>query len=99
MPLRWHIACRRFPRELAWLEANFGLHYDPEAFAFEPPDPAKLWSAQFIDSLLGFAVRQPDPPERLQLAMALEFLSRRPETRPDHAAALAAASKRLQSVA
>jgi hypothetical protein len=84
--------------ELAWLEANFGLHYDPEAFAFEPPDPAKLWSAQFIDSLLGFAVRQPDLPERLQLAAALEFLSCRPETQPGHAAALAAASRRLQSV-
>jgi hypothetical protein len=83
--------------ELAWLEANFGLHYDPEAFAFEQPDPAKLWSPEFIDSLLGFAVRQPDARERLQLAAALEFLGLRPETESRQAAALRRAAKLLQS--
>ena len=85
-------------RELAWLEANFGIRYVLDAVSFAQPDRAGRWSSTYLESLLKYASRRLDAPDRQQLAEALDFLSRRPETQPDHPAALTAASQRLQSI-
>ena len=85
-------------RELAWLEANFGIRYDLDAVSFAQPDLAGRWSPAYFESLLAYAARRLDAPQRQQLAEGLDFLARRPETQPGHAAALTAASQRLRSV-
>ena len=82
-------------RELAWLETNFGIHYDLDAVSFAPPEPEKLWSQAYCDSLLAYAARRLDAPDRQRLAEALDFLVRRPETAPGQRQTLAAASHRL----
>ena len=64
-------------RELAWLAHNFAIRYDPDDVAFERADPALLWSAEFVDALLGWARRQLDAQARALLADAMEFLGRR----------------------
>jgi len=83
--------------QLAWLEANFGIHYALDDVAFEQVDPAALWSPDYIEALLDFARRQLDAASRELLAAALDFLARRPESGPAHAPALVAASRRLRA--
>jgi hypothetical protein len=85
--------------ELAWLEANFGIRYDLDAVSFAQSDRAGRWSPAYFESLLAYAARRLEASERQQLAEALDFIGHRPETRPDHADALTAASQRLLSVA
>ena len=82
-------------RELAWLEANFGIHYDLDAVSFAQPEPARLWSQAYLESLLAYASRRLDAADRQQLAEALDFLGRRPETAPGQRQGLTAASQRL----
>jgi len=82
--------------QLSWLETNFGIHYDLDAAAFAQPDVARLWPAQFTESLLDFAQRQLDGTDQRLLAAAFDFVARWPGTLPEHAVALAAAAQRLQ---
>lgn len=84
-------------QQLAWLETNFGIRYALDDVAFERADPAALWSPAYIDALLDFARRHLDAGNRELLASALDFLASRPESAPEHATALGAASRRLRT--
>jgi len=83
--------------ELEWLKVSFGIDYDPDAVVFDRIDLARLWSPNYITSLLGFARDSLDRDERLLVAAALDFVAAQQPVEPPQAEALAAASRQLRS--
>lgn len=81
--------------ELSWLKTNFGIDYDLDDVSFDQLDEARLWSREYLDSLLDFAREKLDKDDRLLLCSALDFIAAKQRVNARQTEILTVASRQL----
>jgi len=84
--------------QLSWLRTNFDIEYDLNEVSFYQLDARRLWSREYLSSLLDFAQRNLSEDDQLLLCSALDFIGAKQQWGGClHAESLAGASHRLRS--